>query len=163
MERMDLGVLQMSNNRILVVCLGNICRSPAFEIILKDVLKKKRYENVVVESRGLSQRQAGKKIDSRIAEELTKRGYTMALPEKVSQLISKEDFFTFDYLFAVDQQVLDALNQMKPSDSKAVVDLVSCWSPDREEIFDPYKETDERMRQCIDLIEKHANHLVSHL
>ena len=55
MERMGLGVHKMLN-RLLVVCLGNICRSPALEVVLKTMIKKKGLEDLVwVESRGLSE------------------------------------------------------------------------------------------------------------
>jgi protein-tyrosine phosphatase len=162
MEPMDSGVLTMPINtiRLLVVCLGNICRSPAFEAILKSLIKEKGLESHIhIESRGLSAKQVGKKIYPPISDELLKRGYAVSL-ERLSTLLTEKDFFQFDYILAVDAAVLASLQLQKPANSKAHLDLVSCWSPVREEIFDPYKESEDRMSECIDLIEKHAKYIV---
>lgn len=149
--------------KILVVCLGNICRSPALETVLHALIKEKGWEKRIhVESRGLSQKQVGKKIDERIAEELTKRGYDVS-QERSSTMVQEMDFYQFDYILAVDEKVLQVLRAQKPLEAKAHLDLISLWSSAREEIFDPYKESDERMKRCIDLVEKHAREILRHL
>ena len=164
MERMDLGVQAMLNKtiKILVVCLGNICRSPALETVLQALIQEKGLEKrIYVESRGLSQKQVGKKMDARIAEELKSRGYDIS-HERAAKLVSENDFHQFDYILAVDEKVLRVLQEQKPLKAKAHIDLVSIWSSAREEIFDPYKESDERMKVCIDLVEKHAREILRH-
>ena len=159
MERMGLGVHKMLN-RLLVVCLGNICRSPALEVVLKTMIKKKGLEDRVwVESRGLSEKQVGKPFDAHIADELLIRGYDVSSGH-ASQVIQEEDFLTFDTILAVDKYVLQRLMEKKPEKSKALIDLVSRWSPLQEEIFDPYKQSEERIRECLDLIETQARYVM---
>lgn len=165
MEHMALGVRKMSYKKkinLLIVCLGNICRSPALEIIVRKFLQERGLSHLVhVQSRGLSEKQVGKKIYPPIANELVKRGYEVS-GEKASECFSRNDFFQFEYILAADLFVLDKLRLEQPNTSHAFVDLVSCWSPEKgEEIFDPYKEKEERLQECVDLMEKHARHIVA--
>ena len=60
--------------RICFVCLGNICRSPMAEFILKDMIKKNNIDDIIVESRATSYEEEGNDMYYLAKEELTKRG-----------------------------------------------------------------------------------------
>ena len=166
MGPMVLGVHKMPNEKkplkLLVVCLGNVCRSPAMEAVLQSLFREKGLsEKILVESRGLSERQQGKKIDPRMKQELFRRGY---FPSETRQatLFSESDWYSFDYILAVDQTVLTLLQSRKPSNAHCQLYLISAWSTEGPmEIFDPYKESDERVPECISCIEAHAKNVVA--
>lgn len=158
MGPMDLGVRKMQN-KVLIVCLGNICRSPALEIALKKELADRHVSDIHVESRGLSEKQRGKPIDERVAREMERRGYTVP-KSKVSIPVLEEDFFQFDYMIAADNAVLAILRSKKPHDAHPVIELASYWSSSEiKEIPDPYHAPNELTTTCVDLVEQYAREI----
>ncbi|MBA3901596.1 MAG: low molecular weight phosphotyrosine protein phosphatase [Bacteroidetes bacterium] len=87
--------------KILMVCLGNICRSPLAEAILVDKLKNQGLSDVVVDSAGTSSYHIGENPDLRTAENARKHGL------EISHLITRQftiaDFENFDKIFVMDQ------------------------------------------------------------
>lgn len=86
--------------RVVFVCLGNICRSPMAEFIMKDVAKK---QGIEVTSRATSSWEHGNPIHPGTQEIL--RQYGLAYdPQKTSQQVSLEDMETADVILGMDQQ-----------------------------------------------------------
>lgn len=165
MEHMDLGVPKMSKRdlSILVVCLGNICRSPALEIALKKALVEHHLKHIHVESRGLSEKQRGKPIDEKVAKELESRGYQVP-HDKSSLPISEEDFLKFDYILAADEKVLAQLQAKKPKEARSTIVLASHWSNCQEkEIPDPYKAPEEITAKSVKLAQMYAQDISTFL
>jgi len=84
--------------RILMVCLGNICRSPLAEGILKSKLSKTHF---ILDSAGTANYHIGKSPDQRsiaIAEK-----YGIDITSQKGKQFKVSDFDTFDYIYAMDQ------------------------------------------------------------
>lgn len=103
----------MEKNRVLFVCLGNICRSPAAEGILKHVVKKRGIEDLVeVDSAGTYGGHAGNPPDKRMREAASKRGYKL---DSTARQVKSDDFDDFDMIIAMDDTNYDDLYDMAPS------------------------------------------------
>lgn len=93
----------MQSYQILCVCLGNICRSPTAEVVLR-TLAEQHGLNVQVDSAGTSNYHPNKAPDVRSQKHALKRGYDLsALRARQIQL---QDFCKFDLILAMDKQNL---------------------------------------------------------
>lgn len=94
--------------KIMFVCLGNICRSPMAEFVMKDLT-----DEVYVESRATSDWEHGNPIHS--GTQAIFRKYAIPYDKgKTSQQISIQDFERFDYIIGMDQSNLQDLKKMAP-------------------------------------------------
>jgi protein-tyrosine phosphatase len=92
------------------VCMGNICRSPAAEIVFLNMVEKAGMSGVIeVDSAGTIGFHAGSPPDSRMAAELAKRGYSVF---GKSRRVRKEDLDDFDLILAMDEENLADLRQL---------------------------------------------------
>lgn len=92
--------LEQQPIRILCVCLGNICRSPTAEVVLRDIAQREKL-SVLVDSAGTSNYHPNKAPDLRSQEHALKRGYDLsALRARQIQL---KDFCEFDWILAMDK------------------------------------------------------------
>ena len=121
---------------VLMVCLGNICRSPLAEGILKSKVNSKK---IFVDSAGTSAWHIGKSPDPRSIEVAAKYGIDIAL-QKARQLI-QEDFDKFDLIYVMDasnyQNVLK-LARNKDDRSKVKMILNESYPSEDKEVPDPY-------------------------
>ncbi len=122
--------------KLLMVCLGNICRSPLAEGIMKE--KGQKYAlNIEVDSAGTAAYHAGESPDPRSQEVALK--HNIDLSSQVARKFTVEDFDRFDEIFAMDQQNFSdiaslarnkqdlekihlILNMTKPGENKSVPD-----------------------------------------
>lgn len=86
--------------RICFICLGNICRSPMAELILKSKLKENNIKNVLVESRGTSYEEQGNPIYSKAQDVLASHNIELA-PHRAT-CIEKNDLKKFDYFICME-------------------------------------------------------------
>lgn len=103
----------MSDNgpyRILCVCLGNICRSPTAEVVLRHIVEARKL-NIMVDSAGTSNYHIGEAPDERSQRYAQKRGYELS-SLRGRQLITR-DFIKFDLILAMDAQNLEQINRLK--------------------------------------------------
>ena len=92
--------------RVLFVCMGNICRSPAAEGILKHLVALDPSLNVFVESCGIGDRHIGRSADPRIREAALTRGIVLT---GRAQQFQRPYFDQFDFILASDKEVLREL------------------------------------------------------
>ena len=98
--------------KILFVCLGNICRSPAAEGILQKLLQKaKLSENIEVDSAGTYGGHAGELPDSRMRAHAARRGYKLT---HRSRQIKWDDFEKFDLILGMDDTNISNLQRLAP-------------------------------------------------
>jgi protein-tyrosine phosphatase len=122
--------------RVLMVCLGNICRSPLAEGILK--AKKPEW---VVDSAGTSNYHVGKPPDSRSIE--TARKFGIDISKQRARQFQKSDFSNFDLILTMDQQNYNNVLRMASTDEEsAKVKLILNLNkpPVNRAVPDPYYE-----------------------
>lgn len=95
--------------KILFVCLGNICRSPMAEAILKDMVKKEQL-NIEVYSAGTSGYHNGEKAHVGTLNELKK--HEISTEGLISSQLKKEDGQIYDYIIAMDDQNLKDIHKI---------------------------------------------------
>ena len=86
--------------RVLFVCLGNICRSPTAEGVMLHLLQERGITSVVVDSAGTSAYHVGEGADTRSQQEAHRRG--IHLPSRARQFVVA-DFDRFDWIIAMDR------------------------------------------------------------
>jgi len=119
-----------------MVCLGNICRSPLAEGILKS---KTSPESVFVDSAGTAAYHIGNKPDQRSINVAAK--YGLDISRQRARKISVKDFDTFDRIFAMDQSNYDHLLLMARTDldiSKIKLILNEAHPNQNRSVPDPY-------------------------
>ena len=80
--------------KILFVCLGNICRSPSAEAVMKKLVQDAGLDGrIKIDSAGIIGYHAGEKADPRMRSHAARRGYKL---DSVSRPVCTEDFFDFD-------------------------------------------------------------------
>lgn len=90
--------------KVLCVCLGNICRSPTAEIVLRHYCDEHQL-NVIVDSAGTSNYHPGKAPDQRSQNHAKKRGYDLSMLR--ARQLKTQDFLDFDLILAMDHQNLE--------------------------------------------------------
>jgi protein-tyrosine phosphatase len=142
----------MGKTKILMVCLGNICRSPLAEGILKDKIDPERF---TVESAGTGGWHVGNPPDPRSVDIARKRGIDIS-QQKAQQF--KADFFDqFDMIFAMDQsnlQDLKALANTPEYKGKLHLLLDAVFPDEGVDVPDPYYGGVSGFTQVYDLIDR---------
>lgn len=101
--------LEQKKLRVLCVCLGNICRSPTAEVVLREVAKREDFP-LIVDSAGTSNYHPNKAPDARSQKHALKRGYDLsALRARQIQL---QDFCEFDWILAMDTENLKDIHRL---------------------------------------------------
>lgn len=141
--------------RILFVCLGNICRSPAAEGILRALAERSGLSaRIEVDSAGTYGGHRGDLPDPRMRSAASRRGY--ALTHRARQ-VWEEDFGRFDRIIAMDDMNYETLHRLAPSreSSRRIFRMTEFCRrhPDRTYVPDPYYEGHEGFELVLDLLE----------
>jgi protein-tyrosine phosphatase len=143
-----------NRTRILMVCLGNICRSPTAEGVLRAALAKHAPTlQVFVDSAGTAGYHVGDPPDMRSQRAALRRGIDLG-PLRARQ-VSPADFTDFDLILAMDRSNLRDLNALQPADSRATLALFLDYGgdPDVLEVPDPYYGDARDFERVLDLCE----------
>lgn len=149
---------------ILFVCLGNICRSPAAEGILRHLATEKGLEEPIrVESRGLGDWHLGQLPDVRMREAAGNRGVRLASRAKKIEL---SDFDEFDFVLVADQKVMAELyRQVHSPEHRAKLHLMTHFSQifKDQPVPDPYYEGDAGFEHVLNMLEDSCQGLIAHI
>lgn len=151
----------MKQIRVLFVCMGNICRSPAAEGILKHLAKSEPIVEVLVESCGIGDWHVGQGPDGRILEATKARGIALT---SIAKQFQRGFFDQFDYILAADNEVLKYLFQFaKTTEQKSKIFLMTEFSSlyRGQEIPDPYYGGDGAFELVLDMLEDSCKGLLS--
>lgn len=142
--------------KILFVCLGNICRSPGAEGIMKALVKREGRENdFFIDSAGLYSGHAGALPDERMRRHAARRGYQ--LNSRARTFYPTADFAEFDLIIGMDDQNIAALKRLAENDEeRAKIFKMTDFCPKATPytvVPDPYYEGAEGFELVLDLLE----------
>ncbi len=141
--------------RILFVCLGNICRSPAAEGIMEKIVKKNGLEDVIeVDSAGTSGWHEGDLPDERMRDHGERRGYNFS---SRARKFRKSDFEEFDYIIVMDDNNYRNVKSLASNENhvakiKHMADFL-LQNKDHDYIPDPYYGGSSGFELVLDLLE----------
>jgi protein-tyrosine phosphatase len=142
--------------RILFVCMGNICRSPTAEGVMRGLLRDAGLEDAVqVDSAGTGGWHAGEPPDGRATEAARRRGIGL---DGAARQVAPEDFEAFDLIVAMDRANLRDLLAMAPDEDAAEkVRLLREYDRDSADaphldVPDPYYGGERGFEQVLDLV-----------
>ena len=150
--------------RILFVCLGNICRSPTAEAVLRELAAREAPElTLEVDSAGTAEYHVGQPPDPRTRAAAARRGYDLSALR--ARTVESTDFERFDLILAMDRDNLKALRRRAPSHSHERLRLFLEFSPDAapEDVPDPYYGGPNGFEEVLDLVEAATRGLLKHL
>lgn len=142
---------------VLIVCTGNICRSPTGEGVLRHLAKARGLaDRIRVASAGTHDYHVGEPPDPRTQEHAGQRGYDLSA-QRAAQ-VAREDFQRFDYILAMDRAHLQQLRSLQPAGSRARLGLFleasGRWKD--EDVPDPYYGGTAGFEQVLDMVEEAA-------
>ena len=141
--------------KILMVCLGNICRSPLAEGILQSKLP----ENFIVDSAGTIDMHEGKNPDSRSIK--TGDQYNIDISQQRSRHFSEKDFEEFDHIYCMDQNNLEDVLSLAKTDVQR--NKVSLILENNQEVPDPYWGEMSDFDHVYQLLDKACERIASDL
>lgn len=147
---------------VIFVCLGNICRSPTADGVLRKLVAEAGLqEKITVDSAGTADWHQGRGPDLRTLASAKKRGYDLS-PLRARQVLS-QDFSQFDYILAMDSVNLSDLQALRPQNFSGHLGLFLAFGArgDFSEVPDPYHGGDQGFELVLDLVEDAARGLLA--
>ena len=145
-----------NKKRVLFVCLGNICRSPAAEGIFRRIIENDgKEDNWVIDSAGIGSWHTGQLPDTRMRVHARRRG--LELTHHARQ-VKPADFEDFDLIIGMDSSNVSDLRNLAPTpeDEKkihAMAEWMGGVASRYDHIPDPYYEGAEGFELVLDLLE----------
>ncbi len=150
--------------RVLFVCMGNICRSPTAEAVVREFARRESAELALeFDSAGTHGYHAGDPPDERAIQAALRRGFDMASLR--ARKVETADFERFDLVLAMDEAVYGRLAEIAPRALAGRVRLFLDYAPDlgRRDVPDPYYGGPAGFEEVLDLVEAGARGLIAAL
>jgi protein-tyrosine phosphatase len=150
--------------RILFVCLGNICRSPTAEAVVRALAARELPElGLEVDSAGTAGYHIGEPPDPRMRAAAARRGYDLTALR--ARIVEPSDFTRFDLILAMDRENLAVLRRRAPEETRERVRLFLEFAAHGElqEVPDPYYGGPNGFEEVLDLVEAAARGLLNYL
>ncbi len=149
--------------RVLFVCLGNICRSPAAEGAFRRLVAEAGLaDSIEVDSAGTGAWHEGQPADRRMRQAAERRGVMLT---SIARQVTGDDFERFDHIFAMDESNLRDLQAMAPSAHRDKIRLFRDLDPDGpgEDVPDPYYGGPSGFDLVLDIVTRVGRALVDEL
>ena len=149
--------------KILMVCLGNICRSPMADGLLRTKVKEQKLD-VVVDSAGTGDWHVGKAPDSRMRETAKKNKYS--IDNLRARQFSVEDFDEFDHIYVMDKSNYNNVIKLarNEEDKQKVMLILNLLHPGRDlEVPDPYYGGDQGFQEVFEMLDEATNRILEEI
>lgn len=150
--------------RVLMVCMGNICRSPTAQAVLEKMVRDAGWaERIEVDSAGTHGWHIDSPPDERAQEHAQRRGYDLS-PQRARQL-QRCDFDAFDLVLVMDEANERDARALCPSDRRERLHLLAhfCRTHEASEVPDPYYGGPAGFEQVLDMLEDACQGLLGQL
>ena len=150
--------------RVLFVCLGNICRSPTAEAVVRALAARDTPGlEIEVDSAGTHGYHTGSPPDERSIAAAHRRGIDMSSLR--ARVVEPGDFERFDLVLAMDESVYERLRGLAPRPLAERVRLFLHYAPQlgRRDVPDPYYGGPGGFEEVLDLVEEAARGLLAAL
>lgn len=154
----------MDKTKILFICLGNICRSPAANAVMQQYVDEANLtQEVFIDSAGIGSWHVGQLPDRRMRKHGLKRGYR--IDHVARQFNAIRDFRFFDYIVVMDEENYKNILRQAHSDEerRKVVRMADCFVSYKGQdcVPDPYYGSDADFDLALDLIEDGCRGMLS--
>ena len=149
--------------RLLMVCMGNICRSPMAQLVTEHLAQKAGFGKAVkVDSAGTHAARGSESPDPRARTALLARGY--AVGKLRARQITDQDFQRYDQILAMDQANLNDLRRLCPGEYAFKLRLFMEFADgfSEHEVPDPYYGSARSFEAVLDMVEAGARGLITH-
>jgi len=156
----------MREKKILFVCMGNICRSPTGEGLMKHLVAERGLDGrIEIDSAGTISYHTGNPPDARMRAAASRRGYDL---EGEARQIEPADLGHFDLIVAMDRENLAGIRELAeehPGRARAEVKLLSDFLPPGSppDVPDPYYGGERGFEVVLDMIEAACPAILDHL
>jgi len=144
----------MEKIKILFVCMGNICRSPAAEAILKSMAEKEKLsDKFEIDSAGTIGYHKGESADPRMRSHAASRGYF--IKSAAREFDPRVDFEKFDYIIVMDNSILEEIRELDKQRKyrKKILKMTEFNRFVRaDEVPDPYLGGPEGFEKVMDIL-----------
>jgi len=146
--------------------MGNICRSPTAEGVMRGLLREQGLEGAVeVDSAGTGGWHVGDPPDARATAAARSRGITL---DGAARVVRRGDFDDFDLILAADRRNLRELRAAAPAGSRARIQLLREFDPASDgapdlDVPDPYYGGDDGFEHVLDLVDAACRGLIDEL
>ncbi|MCD8916059.1 MULTISPECIES: low molecular weight protein-tyrosine-phosphatase [Staphylococcus] len=142
---------------VAFVCLGNICRSPMAEAIMKQRLKDRGIDGIEVESRGTGSWNLGQSPHEGTQRILTE--HNIPFDGMISELFEPTD--DFDYIIAMDQSNVENIQHINPNLKGKLFKLLEFSDMEEQDVPDPYYTNN--FEGVFDMIQSSCDNLIDYI